>query len=242
MNNAKNWDSHEKCNWLFLFEIFSLERCQQFFIDMGVPLTIVEEPSKIVRIGREFHLAYSGDLFKKINQNSNHADVFSQALEETFDEITLEYDKPTSDQLYLWSISHVIDLEEIRNYDFWMALLRQVCNSPKPNNELKLDNKKINDICQLSKNYITPSIVRYMHSRIATAKLLPFSAWEITILHHRYELGGDKFIVDPIETLLFQVSNIILNHKTFLILNELKTLLSKNELDNLIQWGRNQSS
>ncbi|HEX2915028.1 MAG TPA: hypothetical protein VH186_29815 [Chloroflexia bacterium] len=237
------FNSDNFLNWLSVLEILCLERHFPFFEEMGLPASLVKEPSKALPEIRPILIDFYKGIYKKPMSHEDYSTTFSNKIRGFFEIIERTYNDETATALYVWSMRFIVDSKSARWLHFWSELFFWFCN--KITDEVRVEPamsaKTVDEICTIIKVQFDRNNSLENYRRIEQAQAYPYNEWEQILAQLKQRSYGDiYFLDDPIGIILDRVSVLIETHKTYLIWVELNSILSDEQIADLLDWGRLQ--
>lgn len=235
----RNFNFTELVKWLSIFDVLSMERCFQFFERMGLPKSIIGQPTKLLSIIRNFEAqAYTG-LYKEGMTKAEYERTFEDQMEIIFNSVAEQYDMQTADKLYFWATTYSIDSNKINWLEMWNYLFNQL-NVLFEHNSNKLVSLEVNIIKVVSESIRLrfekfDAQVLFRDTRIAS--LPPFTKWENELILYHIKESDDYNDFNVIELIMDTIISACRMHNTFMVWKRITELLDKNGLLSLLIWG-----
>jgi len=213
-------DQIELARWEMAFELLSMERVKPFLNDMGLSIS---NPDSIQSVARRF--------LEQIERTSNDMQKERTILQETLADIALVTDNQTAQNLYQW-VMRTFSPGNQRGMFRWAWLLKWAAGVGGREDSPTLpalDREKIDAIVQIVREKFRDETD--LERRLDEAELLPKSGWDAEV-YKKYEAGYSP---------LHSVSGTIEDYRTQQMLEDIKTLLTIEEMEILLKWAKDQA-
>ncbi|MFB2892325.1 hypothetical protein ACE1CI_05200 [Aerosakkonemataceae cyanobacterium BLCC-F50] len=210
-----------------------------------MPLALIAQPKRIALCARSYlKKSYAPTTAWFVSPDAYVAEK-QRYLEDIFHQIAVDYDEETANSLHIWCLRYVVDDDNATRLWIWGKLFRQLCGlveNAELSSALPLDRAALDCVCGIVHRYIQRDFVEEACLRIKAARSLHNSEWDEWLEERVRHAAGEGEILGAIEMALDLVENIIANHRTFQIWDELKCRISLSEYNHLVIWASRQAS
>lgn len=219
-NSKKRQDLDDIARWELLLEMLSMERVVPFLPEMGLRFTNFAVIQLIIR-----------QFLEQVEKTEEDTEKEKLLLQQTFLKIAEETDNESAQFLFHWGLRK-FSSERQGELSHWALLFRWLAGLSHTQYAIDyppLDQNKVEAIVQDIREKFVDDI--NLDQRLEEAEKLHRSNWEEKI----YQKSEEDY--SP----LTLVNICVTEYQTEQILNFIRTLLSNQELETLLQWGRSNA-
>ncbi|HVG32466.1 MAG TPA: hypothetical protein VM911_05275 [Pyrinomonadaceae bacterium] len=245
MNQAISVTLSNAGRWEEAFMVLSIERCEPFFAEMGLPPEVVANTQPLLLCARNFLNRSLALRSADSLDTQEYVETVRGYLHDAFDQIAEDYGQATADELALWCMRYVVDQAFAVKLDIWVHLFRRLCGlitDDELSIEPTIDQSVLTPTCEIVRRYLQPDPIKEARRRIEEAGRLPKSEWEEELDKSVRYSAGEGDIAGAVEIALTLVENIVYQHRAFRVLSELQNSLTEDETTALLDWARQQAS
>src|ERR1700678_3662044 len=158
--------------WERGFIFLSMDRCQAFFEDVGIPARVAAKPQPVTLSAREY-LRPEEPLGTTTASGDAAVDSARIRVAAFFTNVAKRYDQGTGKALADWLLRYVVENGLADATSAWRGVFRHICSltsEEKTQPSILPDEKLVGHVCQVVADYLQPSVLREVDERLKTAR------------------------------------------------------------------------
>jgi hypothetical protein len=213
-------------DWNAVFKVFSLERCVQFYEQIGLPKQVIEKPELMIEIARCY---LREQMISGEPSNTGGLTSYEHPVERAFAKVTDAYGDLTSNSIFAWCIKYIVDNESVRDLSKWNEALYLLCDSPgsEVNDAQIAVNPEIKTaICQAIDWNEHQSQMSEIRQRLDKIRELPLTEWEDWLDEQDRFAAGIAYAINSVESSIDRIELILDDYYVSQSLERLKSQFS----------------